>query len=69
MGPISTGHALRSEVFSAIEKQQLDNQVSFSLTAFRDSTEEVPELDYLTRRLSAWMTVLISISFSKALIP
>jgi hypothetical protein len=51
MGPYidRTREAVR-KVYSAIEKQGLTNQVSFGLTAYRDNPEQVPELDYLTRR-------------------
>ena len=38
-----------ARVYSAIEKQGLTNQVSFGLTAYRDNTAEIPELEYLTR--------------------
>ena len=38
------------KVYSAIEKQGLTNQVGFGLTAYRDNIDQVPELEYLTRR-------------------
>jgi hypothetical protein len=51
MGPyIDRTREAVAKVYSAIEKQGLTNQVSFGLTAFRDNLEQVPELDYLTRR-------------------
>jgi hypothetical protein len=51
MGPYidRTREAVR-KVYSAIEKQGLTNQVSFGLTAYRDNLDQVPELEYLTRR-------------------
>ncbi|MEM7564573.1 MAG: vWA domain-containing protein, partial [Pseudomonadota bacterium] len=51
MGPYidRTREAVR-KVYSAIEKQGLTNQVSFGLTAYRDNTDQVPELEYLTRQ-------------------
>lgn len=51
MGPyIDRTREAVAKVYSAIEKQGLTNQVSFGLTAYRDNLEQVPELDYLTRR-------------------
>ncbi len=51
MGPyIDRTREAVGKVYSAIEKQGLTNQVSFGLTAYRDNLEQVPELDYLTRR-------------------
>jgi len=51
MGPYidRTREAVR-RVYSAIEKQGLTDQVSFGLTAYRDNLQQVPELEYLTRR-------------------
>ena len=51
MGPYidRTREAVR-KVYSAIEKQGMNDQVSFGLTAYRDNTNQVAELDYLTRR-------------------
>ncbi len=51
MGPYidRTREAVR-KVYSAIEKQGLTNQVGFGLTAYRDNLDQVPELEYLTRR-------------------
>jgi serine/threonine-protein kinase PpkA len=51
MGPYidRTREAVR-KVYAAIARQGLNNQVNFALTAFRDNTEQVPELDYLTRQ-------------------
>ena len=51
MGPYidRTREAVR-RVYSAIEAQGLTNQVSFGLTAYRDNTSQVPELEYLTRQ-------------------
>jgi serine/threonine-protein kinase PpkA len=51
MGPyIDRTREAVAKVYSAIENQGLTNQVSFGLTAYRDNLEQVPELDYLTRR-------------------
>ena len=51
MGPyIDRTREAVKKVYSAIERQGLTNQVSFGLTAYRDNTGQVPELDYLTRR-------------------
>jgi hypothetical protein len=51
MGPyIDRTREAVAKVYSAIEKQGLGDQVSFGLTAYRDNLEQVPELDYLTRR-------------------
>ncbi len=50
MGPyIDRTREAVSRVFSAIDLQGLTNQVSFGLTAYRDNTAQVPELEYLTR--------------------
>lgn len=50
MGPyIDRTREAVAKVYSAIEKQGLNNQVSFGLTAFRDNIEQVPELEYLVR--------------------
>ncbi len=51
MGPYidRTREAVR-KVYGAIARQGLTNRVNFALTAFRDNTEQVPELDYLTRQ-------------------
>ena len=51
MGPyIDRTREAVARVYSAIEKQGLNNQVSFGLTAYRDNPGERPELEYLTRR-------------------
>ena len=51
MGPyIDRTREAVARVYSAIEAQDLSNQVSFGLTAYRDNVGEVPELEYLTRR-------------------
>ena len=51
MGPyIDRTREAVKKVYSAIESQGLTNQVSFGLTAYRDNIDQVPELDYLTRR-------------------
>jgi hypothetical protein len=51
MGPyIDRTREAVERVYSAIEKQGLTNQVSFGLTAYRDNVDQVPELEYLTRR-------------------
>ena len=51
MGPyIDRTREAVAQVYAAIEQQGLTNQVSFGLTAYRDSVEEVPGLEYLTRR-------------------
>ena len=51
MGPyIDRTREAVKKVYSAIERQGLTNQVSFGLTAYRDNTGQVPELEYLTRR-------------------
>jgi hypothetical protein len=51
MGPyIDRTREAVKKVYSAIERQGLTNQVSFGLTAYRDNTAQVPELEYLTRR-------------------
>ena len=51
MGPyIDRTREAVEKVYTAIEKQGLTNQVSFGLTAYRDNIDQVPELDYLTRR-------------------
>lgn len=47
---IDRTRAAVKRVYSAIEKQELTNQVSFGLTAYRDNIDQVPELEYLTRR-------------------
>ena len=50
MGPyIDRTREAVARVYSAIEKQGLGNRVGFGLTAYRDNTEQVPELEYLTR--------------------
>ena len=54
MGPyIDRTREAVARVYSAIEKQGLTNQVGFGLTAYRDNTDEVPELEYLTRRYAS----------------
>ncbi|MCZ6579592.1 MAG: VWA domain-containing protein [Gammaproteobacteria bacterium] len=51
MGPyIDRTREAVARVYSAIEKQGLSDQVSFGLTAYRDNLDQVPELEYLTRR-------------------
>ena len=51
MGPyIDRTREAVAKVYSAIEAQGLTNQVGFGLTAYRDNLDEVPELEYLTRR-------------------
>jgi len=51
MGPyIDRTREAVTRVYSAIEKQELTNQVNFALTAYRDNLEQVPELEYLTRQ-------------------
>ena len=51
MGPyIDRTREAVAKVYSAIEKQGLTNQVNFGLTAYRDNLDQVPELEYLTRR-------------------
>ena len=51
MGPyIERTREAMTRVYSEIEKQGLTNQVSFGLTAYRDNLDQVPELEYLTRR-------------------
>jgi serine/threonine-protein kinase PpkA len=51
MGPyIDRTREAVAKVYSAIEKQGMNNQVSFGLTAYRDNVNQVPELEYLTRR-------------------
>ena len=51
MGPyIKRTREAVAKVYSAIQNQGLTNQVSFGLTAYRDNLDQVPELDYLTRR-------------------
>ncbi|MDC1286569.1 VWA domain-containing protein [Gammaproteobacteria bacterium] len=51
MGPyIDRTREAVARVYSAIETQGLTNQVGFGLTAYRDNIEEVPDLEYLTRR-------------------
>ena len=51
MGPyIDRTREAVASVYSAIESQGLTNQVGFGLTAYRDNVDEVPELEYLTRR-------------------
>ncbi|MCP4470693.1 MAG: VWA domain-containing protein [Gammaproteobacteria bacterium] len=51
MGPyIDRTREAVAKVYSAIETQGLTNQVGFGLTAYRDNIDEVPELEYLTRR-------------------
>jgi len=51
MGPyIDRTREAVKKVYSAIEQQELTNQVSFGLTAYRDNIGQVPELEYLTRR-------------------
>ena len=50
MGPyIDRTREAVAKVYSAIERQGLNNQVSFGLTAFRDNIQQVPELEYLVR--------------------
>ena len=50
MGPyIDRTREAVAKVYSAIEKQGLNNQVSFGLTAYRDNIDQVPELEYLVR--------------------
>ena len=50
MGPyIDRTREAVASVYSAIEKQGLNNQVSFGLTAYRDNVDQVPELEYLVR--------------------
>jgi serine/threonine-protein kinase PpkA len=50
MGPyIDRTREAVARVYSAIEKQGLNNQVSFGLTAYRDNIGQVPELEYLVR--------------------
>ena len=54
MGPyIDRTREAVARVYSAIERQGLTNQVGFGLTAYRDNTDEVPELEYLTRRYAS----------------
>jgi len=51
MGPyIDRTREAVARVYSAIEKQGLNNQVNFGLTAYRDNLDQVPELEYLTHR-------------------
>jgi serine/threonine-protein kinase PpkA len=51
MGPyIDRTREAVEKVYSTINKQGLTDQVSFGLTAYRDNLDQVPELDYLTRR-------------------
>jgi len=51
MGPyIDRTREAVAKVYSAIETQGLTNQVGFGLTAYRDNLDEVPDLEYLTRR-------------------
>ncbi|MFT5506376.1 MAG: serine/threonine-protein kinase PpkA [Gammaproteobacteria bacterium] len=51
MGPyIDRTREAVEKVYSAIDKQGLTDQVSFGLTAYRDNIDQVPELNYLTRR-------------------
>ena len=51
MGPyIDRTREAVAKVYSAIETQGLTNQVGFGLTAYRDNIDEVPDLEYLTRR-------------------
>jgi hypothetical protein len=51
MGPyIDRTREAVAKVYSAIETQGLTNQVGFGLTAYRDNVDEVPNLEYLTRR-------------------
>ena len=51
MGPyIDRTREAVAQVYAAIEQQDLTNQVSFGLTAYRDNPDEVPGLEYLTRR-------------------
>ncbi len=51
MGPyIDRTREAVAKVYSAIESQGLTNQVGFGLTAYRDNLDEVPDLEYLTRR-------------------
>jgi serine/threonine-protein kinase PpkA len=50
MGPyINRTREAVAKVYSAIEEQGLNNQVSFGLTAYRDNIDQVPELEYLVR--------------------
>jgi serine/threonine-protein kinase PpkA len=50
MGPyIDRTREAVAKVYSTIEKQGLNNQVSFGLTAYRDNIDQVPELEYLVR--------------------
>ncbi len=50
MGPYidRTRDAVR-KVYASIANQNLNNQVNFGLTAYRDNIDQVPELGYLTR--------------------
>jgi len=51
MGPyIDRTREAVEKVYSTIEKQGLSSQVGFGLTAYRDNTDQRPELEYLTRR-------------------
>lgn len=51
MGPyIDRTREAVEKVYSTIEKQGLTSQVGFGLTAYRDNTDQRPELEYLTRR-------------------
>jgi len=51
MGPyIDRTREAVAKVYSTMEEQGLTNQVSFGLTAYRDNLDQVPELEYLTRR-------------------
>ncbi len=51
MGPyIDRTREAVARVYSAIKSQELTNQVSFGLTAYRDNLDQVPELEYLTRQ-------------------
>ena len=54
MGPyIDRTRAAVRRVYEVIEQQNLGDQVNFALTAYRDNTEERPELEYLTRRYAS----------------
>ena len=54
MGPyIDRTREAVEKVYSTIEKQGLTSQVGFGLTAYRDNTDQRPELEYLTRRYAS----------------
>ena len=51
MGPyIDRTREAVARVYAAIKKQGLSDQVSFGLSAYRDNIEQLPKLEYLTRR-------------------